>query len=242
MGLTRERAQRLLDAHADALRARGLARWALFGSVARNEARPDSDVDLLVDYDPDRRRSLLDVAELERYLSDVMGRPVEVVDRAQLKPFLKDRIIAEAEGRFVTPTPPKSPRQPLADMLENTDDVISVMPGRTIDDYRSDMVFRKVVERSIEIVSEASRRLPKPLKARHPEIRWQQIADIGNVLRHLYHRVETETMWQIITEDVGPLRAAVVDLIAVVDGVDSDPEGRVGDPDGRPTGPAAPSD
>jgi uncharacterized protein len=66
----------------------------VFGSVARGEDRPDSDVDLLVDVEPGR--SLLDVIALEQDLEVLLGRPVDVQTDAGLSPYLQQRILAEA--------------------------------------------------------------------------------------------------------------------------------------------------
>jgi len=51
-------------------------------------------------------------------------------------------------------------------------------------------VLRSAVERGIEVISEASRHLGEELKAQHKEVRWKDIAGIGNVLRHDYQRVD----------------------------------------------------
>lgn len=56
-----------------------ISKLSLFGSAARGEARADSDVDLLVEYEPDADWSLLDVARLQRELADLFGRPVDLV-------------------------------------------------------------------------------------------------------------------------------------------------------------------
>ncbi len=66
----------------------------VFGSIARGEDRPDSDVDLLVDVEPGR--SLLDVIALEQDLEALLGRPVDVQTDAGLSPYLQQRILAEA--------------------------------------------------------------------------------------------------------------------------------------------------
>ena len=66
----------------------------VFGSVARGEDRPDSDVDLLVDVEPGR--SLLDVIALEQDLEALLGRPVDVQTDASLSPYQQQRILADA--------------------------------------------------------------------------------------------------------------------------------------------------
>ena len=66
----------------------------VFGSMARGEAGPDSDVDFLVDVEPGR--TLLDVIALEQDLEALLGRPVEVLTDGGLSPYLQQRILAEA--------------------------------------------------------------------------------------------------------------------------------------------------
>ena len=69
----------------------------MFGSVARGQAWPDSDVDVLIDIDPAAPFDLLDLVRIKMLLTDRIGRPVDVVDREALKPQLRDNILAEAE-------------------------------------------------------------------------------------------------------------------------------------------------
>ena len=76
------------------LDAFGVVHVLLFGSFARDEAREDSDVDLLVEFG--RPIGMFEFARLQRELSERIGRNVEVVTRAALKPQLRDRILAEA--------------------------------------------------------------------------------------------------------------------------------------------------
>lgn len=66
----------------------------LFGSVARGTARPDSDVDLLVEMEPGR--SIFDLIALEQDLAELLGRPVQVVSAAGLKPRVMERVLSEA--------------------------------------------------------------------------------------------------------------------------------------------------
>lgn len=66
-----------------------------------------------------------------------------------------------------------------------------------------------VVTRCFEIISEASRRLPKQLKARHPAIAWTDIAGAGNVYRHSYEDVLERILWQTLQHALEPLKAVV---------------------------------
>lgn len=66
----------------------------VFGSRARGEEGPDSDLDLLVDLEPDR--SLLDVISIKQDLEDLLGCSVDVVTEGGLSPYLRERILAEA--------------------------------------------------------------------------------------------------------------------------------------------------
>jgi predicted nucleotidyltransferase len=69
---------------------------SLFGSAVRGEMRPDSDIDLLVDYFPTARPSLFDLIGMTDELSDLLGRKVDLGVKRALKPRYKDHILAEA--------------------------------------------------------------------------------------------------------------------------------------------------
>src|SRR5215475_3213371 len=92
----------------------------------------------------------------------------------------------------------------LTDIIEAIEHIRSEMAGMTIDAFEADWRKRWLVERGIEIISEASRRLSDELKARHPEIPWPKVAGIGNVLRHDYEHVAHDVLWHVV-HDVPPL-------------------------------------
>ncbi len=87
-------AQRVAVVH-DEILSLGVDRLAVFGSVRRNEARPDSDVDFLVQFRPGQKslERLLDLGDL---LEVVLGRPVELVTREALSPYIGPHILADA--------------------------------------------------------------------------------------------------------------------------------------------------
>ena len=92
--MTRDELVRILGEHRSELDAHGVQSLALFGSMARDEAGPESDVDLLVEYS--RPVGLFEVVDLKEYLEKLLGRRVDLVLREDLKPRIRDRILGEA--------------------------------------------------------------------------------------------------------------------------------------------------
>ena len=79
-----------------AIRKLGVSALYLYGSHARDEARPDSDVDLFFDKDPDRPLSFMELTGLKLMLEDVFGKQVDVGTRTGLHPVLRPEIEASA--------------------------------------------------------------------------------------------------------------------------------------------------
>jgi len=77
----------------------------------------------------------------------------------------------------------------LTDIIEAIERIHGVLENITLEAFESDWQRQWLVERGIEIISEASRHLTDEMKARHPEIPWQKVAGIGNVLRHKYENI-----------------------------------------------------
>lgn len=80
----------------DSIRAQGATALYLFGSVARDEAGADSDIDVFVEYDPESHFSLLNLSGIRLIVKDETGREVDITTRDSLHPALERRILAEA--------------------------------------------------------------------------------------------------------------------------------------------------
>jgi uncharacterized protein len=93
--LTRQEAVRRLQDVEPAIRELGVRRLALFGSVLRDEARVDSDVDVLVEFEP-AEKSFDSFMRLADLLEAVLGRRVELVTTEALSPYLGPKILASA--------------------------------------------------------------------------------------------------------------------------------------------------
>jgi uncharacterized protein with HEPN domain len=84
-----------------------------------------------------------------------------------------------------------------------------VVAGFDYEAFRDDTRTVFAVVRCLEIISEASRRLPDELKARHPSLPWRDIAGAGNVYRHDYEDVAAKIVWDTVQLALPPLKAVI---------------------------------
>lgn len=94
--LTKDSLLKLLHEHRAEIRALGVKRLGLFGSFVRQQQRADSDVDVLVEFEP-RRKTFDNFIALAFFLEDLVGRRVEVVTSEALSPYIGPRILDEVE-------------------------------------------------------------------------------------------------------------------------------------------------
>ncbi len=97
--MTRDETIALLRRHADDIRGFAVTGLYLFGSTARGEAGPASDVDLFIDYD-EEEFDFVRLIRLQEYLSDLLGRKVDLMTRRGLHPLIRDDVVAEAVAVF----------------------------------------------------------------------------------------------------------------------------------------------
>lgn len=98
--MTRDEALGILRRHEGELRQRGVARVALFGSVARDEARPDSDIDVMVEFSPDAAISVWAYVGLKDLIQGFFGERVDVVTRNGLNRYVRPTVEREALYAF----------------------------------------------------------------------------------------------------------------------------------------------
>jgi predicted nucleotidyltransferase len=82
------------------LRERGVLHAALFGSVARGSHNPNSDIDIMIEIDPDTRMTVFDYVDLKDYIGTLFDQPVDVVNREALKPYIRPAATADAIYAF----------------------------------------------------------------------------------------------------------------------------------------------
>ena len=86
--------------------------------------------------------------------------------------------------------------------------------GLNYDTFKDDNLRLYAVTRCLEIISEASRRLPDELKARHPSIEWREMAAAGNIYRHEYEDVAARRVWLTLTVSLPLLLDVIISELA----------------------------
>lgn len=98
-------------------------------------------------------------------------------------------------------------------ILEAIADIDRALAGKSYEEFASDTLLEAGVERLLERISEATRHIPTDVKTAESSIPWQKVADFGNRLRHAYHGIDPEIVWQIATKDIQPLKHFVQRII-----------------------------
>jgi uncharacterized protein with HEPN domain len=105
--------------------------------------------------------------------------------------------------------PSRAEERSLRDILLHIDLATEFVAGFDRDMFKKDLRTLYAVTRCLEIISEASRRLPDDLKVRHPAIAWKQMAGAGNVYRHDYEDVAAQFVWDTVQRALPSLREVV---------------------------------
>ena len=94
-------------------------------------------------------------------------------------------------------------------ILESIDSIQELLASHPRESLEADRFSRLALERAFEIICEASRHVPPEVQAREPQIDWRAMVDLGNVLRHVYHRVDVNRLVRTAEKDLPPLQAFV---------------------------------
>jgi predicted nucleotidyltransferase len=139
----------------------------LFGSAARGDALPDSDVDILIELAPDNTPDLFAYSGFIHYIESLFPIRVDVVDRDALKPIFGEPLLVT---RFMPSDSDSGPL--LSEIAHNIALARELIGGLAFAEFKADLKAVYAVTRTLEIISEASHRLSAEIKQRHPEITW----------------------------------------------------------------------
>jgi len=97
----------------------------------------------------------------------------------------------------------------LADILFSIDKIERYTRRKTFLQFKTDELVQDAVVRNLEIIGEATKKLPGKRKQSEPDIEWDKIAGLRNILAHEYFGVDNEIVWQIVKKKLPQLRKAV---------------------------------
>lgn len=109
--------------------------------------------------------------------------------------------------------PSERDKAPLWDMLDGARAILDFTSGKTADDYFLDRMLRGAVERHLEIIGEAARKISEPFRVGHPEIPWRRIIALRNILAHDYGEIKHERIWALVREGIPELVQALAGLV-----------------------------
>lgn len=101
----------------------------------------------------------------------------------------------------------------LHDILDAINDVESFIDDLSYDEFIKDRKTLNAVIRSIEVIGEATKNLPDPIKEKYANIPWNRMAGMRDKLIHGYFGIDTKTLYKAAKEDIPPLKASIHDIL-----------------------------
>jgi uncharacterized protein with HEPN domain len=107
----------------------------------------------------------------------------------------------------------RSLRIRLSDIREEIAGIRDLTRDANAEVFAANWGMKRAVEHALLIIAEAAKHIPDNLKASRPEVPWQKIHGLGNMLRHEYRRIDPAVLWSVVTEHLDSLDKAVATLL-----------------------------
>ena len=190
-------------------RRRGIRKLAFFGSVLRPDFRPESDVDVLVEFEPGSKIGFFELHDLEQELSGILGgRKIDLRTPADLSRYFRDEVVALAEVQYAANDSVR-----LRHIQDASRQALAFVRGRSRADLDRDPMLSLALVRLLEIIGEAARGVSVSTRDSHPGIAWSQMAAMRDRLIHGYFDVNLDIVWQTVEQDLPPLLAQLEKIL-----------------------------
>jgi uncharacterized protein with HEPN domain len=111
----------------------------------------------------------------------------------------------------------RNTRHVIHDILQSITRIEGVTRDKSFAEFDASWEMQWLVQRGIEVISEASRGIPDDLKNVRPEIPWRKVSGIGNVLRHDYEGLSNRIIWNVVVDELPRLKTAAEAIAAMLD-------------------------
>jgi uncharacterized protein with HEPN domain len=101
----------------------------------------------------------------------------------------------------------------LSDISEEIAGIRGLTQDSDAESFAANWAMKRAVQHALLIIAEAAKHIPADLKSTHPEVPWQKIHGLGNMLRHEYRRIEPDILWSVVTDYLDDLDSAVAALL-----------------------------
>ena len=101
----------------------------------------------------------------------------------------------------------------LHDILDSIDEIGDFIRGMSFEEFAGDKKTINAVLRSIEVMGEASRKIPEEIRSLHPHVPWRKMTGMRDKLIHEYHGVDIDTVWKTLNDDIPPLKDTIQEVI-----------------------------
>jgi len=106
----------------------------------------------------------------------------------------------------------------LQDILDSIADMESFISGMPLDDFKGDRKTINAVVRSLEIIGEASKKVPVAVQKKYPDVPWKKMAGMRDKLIHEYFGIDEEIVWKVASEEIPAVKPAIKKMLLELEG------------------------
>ncbi len=104
-------------------------------------------------------------------------------------------------------------RDYIQDILDSIDEIESFTEGMKFEEFTKDKKTINAVTRSVEVIGEAAKKIPKSIRNKYPNIPWKKISGMRDKLIHEYFGIDLEILWKVAKDNIPPLKSTIKNIL-----------------------------